>query len=547
MKNLIPAFTLLFFAALAAIHAQPTREITVSAASSGKRLALVVGNADYASEYVADLKNTLNDADSMTVALRQLGWEVMSLKNGTLPAIEGGLKQFYQKLSAGSYEAGMFYYSGHGISVGGVNYLVPTDAQPLSENDVKYECLDANRVLSAMEGNTPVKILVLDACRNNPFSRAWKSVSNSGGLSYMDSPKGTFIGFAAAPGAMASDSRTGKNGLYTAALLQHLRTPGLSIDQVFTRAAGTTQVLAQRENWDQTPFKNSSLTAEFYFFPGPTLPQPQPESQTQTQTPPSYVPDHMVFVEGGWFEMGDVFGEGQDNEQPVHKVKVASFLIGKYEVTFSEYDLYCEVTNRSKPGSRESREDCPVINISWLEAVEYCNWRSEQAGYEKVYSIKGENVTADWDANGFRLPTEAEWEYAARQRGEKVRFGNGENIATTKQLNFIGSSKKKESYSRTGKYPFTILPVGSLSSPNRLGVHDMSGNVSEYCWDWYDPDYYAKSPSENPRGPISGEARVVRGGAWASGPEDLRAANRNSNFWVKGGWGYVGFRLARTP
>lgn len=263
MKKISCLFFPLFLSIFA--QAQPAKDIVLASSKSGNRLALVVGNSDYESEYVNDLKNSLNDADSMALALYQLGWEVMLLKNVDLRSLEFGLEQFYGRLSSGIFEAGLFYFSGHGFSINGVNYLVPTNAKPISEKDVKYECLDANRALSIMEGQTPVKILILDACRNNPFARAWKSTSTQDGLSFMQSPKGTFIGFAAAPGEKASDGRIGSNGLYTAALLKHLRTQGLSIDQIFTRVAASTQEFASAEGWDQTPFKNSSLTADFFF------------------------------------------------------------------------------------------------------------------------------------------------------------------------------------------------------------------------------------------------------------------------------------------
>lgn len=527
---------------IAAAAAQPARDISLAPATPGKRLAAVVGNASYTS--IPPLKNTLNDADSISAALRSLGFEVMNLRNASKSQFDQLLENFYLKLRGGQYETALFYYSGHGVSVFGRNYLVPIDARPLSEKDVEYSCLDANRVLSLMEDHAPVKILILDACRDNPFTRSWGGKgAGQTGLSSMSGPNGAFIGFAAAENAKASDGRKGNNGIYTAALLQHLRTPGLSIDQIFTRVAKTTQQLAGAEGWEQVPFKRSSLTEDFYFRFGEKQPEPPVVVEKGADPKPAVVPDHMVLVEGGWFNMGDTFGDGYG--APVHRVRVSTFLMGKYEVTFQEYDAFCEATGRSKPDDKGwGRESRPVVDISWFDAVDYCNWLSRQEGYRPVYTIKGENVSPDWNANGYRLPTEAEWEYAARQRGDKVRFGNGKDVADPMQINFDGN-KDSKSYSIIGIDRQKTLPVGSLNSPNSLGLHDMSGNVSEWCWDWFGVEFYSSSPDEDPRGPLSGFTRVVRGGNWMDAPFVVRADCRGSGI-PSGSSGIPGFRLVRT-
>ena len=254
----------------------------------------------------------------------------------------------------------------------------------------------------------------------------------------------------------------------------------------------------------------------------------------------------MVRIPAGSFEMGDVMGDKEsEREKPVHNVILTAFELGRYEVTFAEYDLFCEATQREKPDDEKwGRGSRPVINVSWEDVVAYCNWLSEQHGYQPVYNIKGREVTANWNANGYRLPTEAEWEYAARGGGKKVRFGNGKDIADPKEINFDGSKDYKKPYSQVGDFRGKTVPVGSLNSPNALGLHDMSGNVYEWCWDWYDEKYYAKSPATNPLGPAKGEYRVLRGGSWYYFPDLCRASYRlrfnpgnRLNFW--------GFRLAR--
>jgi len=176
----------------------------------------------------------------------------------------------------------------------------------------------------------------------------------------------------------------------------------------------------------------------------------------------------MVLVPGGTFEMGDVFNEGHADEKPVHTVTVGSFYMSKYEVTFSEFDAFCEATDREKPGdSGWGRGLRPAINVSWYDAVEFCNWRSIHEGLKPCYKIdktrKDSNnrglidtlawiVECDFLAKGYRLPTEAEWEYAAREGGKKIRFGNGKDIADPNEINFDGSWAFKVYYSVSGIY-----------------------------------------------------------------------------------------------
>jgi formylglycine-generating enzyme required for sulfatase activity len=253
----------------------------------------------------------------------------------------------------------------------------------------------------------------------------------------------------------------------------------------------------------------------------------------------------MVRVPGGSFEMGDVMGDkASDRELPIHTVRLDAFEIGRYEVTFAQYDLFCAATQREKPEDRDwGRGSRPVINVSWTDAVAYCNWLSAQHGYQPVYTLNTEDdVSANWNANGYRLPTEAEWEYAARGGGRKVRFGNGKDIADPKEINFYAEKDAKEKYSIVGEYRGKTVPVGSLNSPNALGLHDMSGNVWEWCWDWYDS--YSGTAQNNPRGPTRGSYRVFRGGSWVNAPILARVAYRSLD-----SPGYrsfdVGFRLAR--
>jgi formylglycine-generating enzyme required for sulfatase activity len=287
-----------------------------------------------------------------------------------------------------------------------------------------------------------------------------------------------------------------------------------------------------------------------------TVTEPSPATATPNPSPPiipSAVPrPDMVQIPGGTFMMGDAFGEGGDNEKP-HKVTLSGFRMARYKLTFEEYDQYCNSTGASRPDDQNwGRGRHPVINISWYDAVAYCNWLSAQHGYTPAYIIdknkRDPDNQYDWivrlapRADGYRLPTEAEWEYAARAGGKKVRFGNGKNRADPKEINFNGSADYKQDYSVVGEYRKRTVPAGSLRSPNALGLHDMSGNVWEWCWDWYGD--YPDELQIDPRGAEEGDGRVLRGGGWLSFPQYCRVAFRNSNRPDSRNYS-IGFRLVR--
>ena len=282
---------------------------------------------------------------------------------------------------------------------------------------------------------------------------------------------------------------------------------------------------------------------------------------TSSNKPPDLLNPPMAYIEGGDFQMGCTAEQKDcDTDETEHTASVSSFYMGKYEVSFKEYDRFCEATGREKPSDEGwGRGRRPVINIDWYGALEYCNWLSQQQGLTPAYTIDKSRqdpnnssssddkkwlVTANWQANGFRLPTEAEWEYAARQRGQAVLFGNGKDMLDPKEVNFDASESYKKPYSRTGTYRGETVPVGSLNSPNSLDLHDMSGNVWEWCWDWY-ADYPSNSLKDY-RGPASGRDRVYRGGSWGDDPQFCRLAYRSYN-WPSNACYVLGFRLARIP
>ena len=227
-------------------------------AGSEKRLALVIGNGMY--ENGGILANPENDEDDMAAVLAHLGFDVMAYKNADQTTMKRAIDEFGQRLK--HYDVGLFFYAGHGIQAKGINYLIPVDASIHDETDVEFTCVDAGRILSRMEeARNRINIIILDACRDNPFERSWNRSARGRGLAKMDAPKGSIIAYATEPGNTASDG-SGRNGLYTGALLDEMQTPGIIIEKVFRQVR--TRVL-ELSGEQQTPWESTSLTGDFYF------------------------------------------------------------------------------------------------------------------------------------------------------------------------------------------------------------------------------------------------------------------------------------------
>lgn len=248
------------------VYGQANRELTrpdtTPKKASEKRTALVIGNSTYVT---SPLTNPANDAADMAVALKELDFEVISGVNQSRAAMIRLVRQFGERLKARG-GVGLFYYAGHGVQVEGRNFLVPTDAAIRSENEVELEAVDVSRVLVELEnaGNS-LNIVVLDACRNNPFSRSWRSTND--GLAQINAPTGTMIAYSTAPGKVASDG-VGRNAPYTAALLKAMRMPDLSLSDVFMQVRADVQRVTKRQ---QTPWEASSIIGRFYFQAGTGL------------------------------------------------------------------------------------------------------------------------------------------------------------------------------------------------------------------------------------------------------------------------------------
>jgi uncharacterized caspase-like protein len=224
-----------------------------------KKTALVIGNGSYKN---SPLKNAVNDALDIAAALSGKGFKVILKQNASKLEMRNAFREFGAEISQGG--VGLFYYSGHGLQVDGVNYLVPIDADIEMKSEVEEECVNANGILLTMEySNNRINIIILDACRNNPF-RSF-SRSDEKGITRMDPPKGAkqgaIIAFATAPGAVASDG-DGRNGLYTSKLLRYINQPDLTLEEVFKRV----RIEVSTESaGKQVPWENNSLTGDFFF------------------------------------------------------------------------------------------------------------------------------------------------------------------------------------------------------------------------------------------------------------------------------------------
>ncbi len=221
----------------------------------------------------------------------------------------------------------------------------------------------------------------------------------------------------------------------------------------------------------------------------------------------------MVLVEGGDFYMGNDYSANSD-ERPEHKVTLNSFFMSKYEVTVEDYAKFCRVTGHKLP---EGDPRIPINNITWEDAVMYCNWLSRASRLDKCYDLKRDSnrFTATFipEANGYRLPTEAEWEYAARggQKSRSYAFSGSHDLDEVAwSINNSGNSAHE---------------VGQ-KKPNELGIYDMTGNAMEWCYDWYEPTYYEVSPESNPTGPETGVSKVCRGGNFMCRSDVLRNSRR---------------------
>jgi formylglycine-generating enzyme required for sulfatase activity len=490
---------LVLFALAVFAQDRTIRPITVR-----QKLALVVGNAAYAK---SPLVNPARDAAAVATELRGLGFTVTTRDNLNLRDFSRAVDDFAGRLQSG--DLALFYYSGHGMQVDRENYLLPVDFEAASEADVPYAAYPANRVRDKLErSGARLRLLILDACRDNPYKT---SKGGPSGLAPMGSTaEGTLIAFATGDNNTASDNPGQNNGLFTQKLLAAMNEPGLELHDIFNRVK---QAVYFGSNKRQNPFTYDDVAGVFYFRPAgaevppvpgparldaaaeawalvrdsktpedfddfarsfpnsdlaaaarlraaqlrraiaPVIPAPTTLRAGQTKVNPKDGLTY-VWIPPGTFMMGCSPGdtECKDDEKPPHQTTItAGFWMGQTPVT---QEAFQRVTGTNPSGVKGDK--LPVVSMTNDDARSYCT------------------------SVGMRLPTEAEWEYAARAGTTQSRYGDIDRIAW-----YSANSGGK-------------IHEVAQKQPNAWGLYDMLGNVAQLTADWYE----------------EGKTRVVRG-AWA--------------------------------
>lgn len=521
-----------------------------------QRVALVIGNGAYET---TPLRNPPNDAQAMGALLRAQGFDVVEKVNLDQKEMKKDIQAFGQRLLKGG--VGLFYYAGHGIQVNGRNYLIPIGAHIEHEKQVEYEAVDVGMVLAEMDhARNRLNIVILDACRDNPFARSFRSSAQ--GLASINAPSGTLVAYATAPGSVANDG-PGANGLYTGELVKAMDAQGLKVEDIFKQVRSAVKEATQGQ---QVPWESSSLEGDFYFVPPPpppaAVPSAPPDRTTgiTPTTPPSPAASQavrsdsparsiktwkepitgmeFVWVPGGCFLMGSPQTElnRETDEGPVHEVCVEGFWMGRTEVTNAQYRTFHKTHNSGEFQKVSLNGDPqPAVYVAAEDADCFAQWLTTKNG----------------DVNKFRLPTEAEWEYACRGGTETSRYWGDDPNPACDFENVADLTARRlwdweEVHQCSDGYGATA-PAGSFQA-NPYGLHDMLGNVWEWTLDVYNVDAYSKHSHDSPvyTDQSNGLDRVIRGGNWNGSPRGVRCARRSSGL-PKAMNDDLGFRLVREP
>ena len=441
------------------------------------KTALVIGNSNY--RHFQTLSRPASEAAAMKDTLQRLGFEVLFLVDASYEEMFDALYRFETKLQERKGIA-LFHYGGHGVQVGGENYLLPVDKKIPDERRVRSRSVNANEIVNLMAAaGSTTNILILDACRDNPLPAVSRSTDNRG-LARINAPVNTVIVYSAESGQTAQD------GIFTPTLLEYIETPGMRFTDVLQQT--------RRTVWEKTGGKQKPGSYDMLFDPIYLAGTERPAGETEktssavsvktAQAPPGF-----ALVEAGEFTMGSAAGvAGRNSDEKLHTVVLTrNYYIAKHEITQSEY--------RSVMGENPAEHDgfdeysYPVWNVSWQDAINYCNARSLRENLTPCYSGSGENIQCDFSANGYRLPTEAEWEYAALG-------GSGSKRFRYPGSDYIEGVAWYEENSKGRPRPIRHKLA------NELGIFDLGGNVSEWCWDW--KAEYPKGTVTDPVGPATG-------------------------------------------
>ena len=550
-----------------------------------KRIALVMGNDNYTS--VSKLQKAGNDATAMARELKNAGFTVQLHKDLNYRGMVRAVEAFTNNITGG--DEVVVFFAGHGVQIRNGSYLLPTDIEANSESEVEktaYELLALTDKIS--EAKPAFSLVMVDACRDNPLKSKGRNIGNARGLSAIEPPKGQIVVYSASRGQQALDRLSDKdpnpNGVFTREFITQMKKPGVRIEDIMRSVQDSVETLAKSVSHEQRPAVYNEARGNFYFF-GPTAVQVAPPVAAELNTsqredgfwsdakaagnkeayeaylesypagryvnlakaniarltPPTLVAavpspapiavqtapqisssqsagvvikdcadcPEMVVIPAGSFEMGSNDGA---NSRPVHRVNIAGFLLGKTEVTQGQWRA---VMGNNPSHNSQCGDDCPVDQVTWNDAKDFARRLSQKTGKQ------------------YRLPSEAEWEYAAKA-GSSSKWSFGDNESQLGDYAWLDPNSRQYKTQRVAQ-----------KRPNAFGLFDMHGNVSEWVQDCYH-DNYTGAPSGGSAW-TTGCSRpfrgLVRGGSWS--PGDMRSAAR-IGVSPDGSSPFGGLRLART-
>ena len=515
----------------------PGGELQAADETIKQKWAVLVGVNDYAE--LEDLQFCRNDVKALAEQLVKAGFprdNVFLLTDGAADAkdlptkanIEARIKNVLSVAEEGQLV--LVSFSGHGVHLGGKTYLCPTGARVSDPEGTMIQLLTVYDNLDRCKATR--KLFWVDACRDDPRQGGSRSVaehakSTAGVLASLKAaPEGILTLASCATGQVSWEDEEFGHGVFMHYLLEGLsgkadreeggnRNSRVSLLELYSYAnIKTRRFVLKDKDKVQTPELFGRITGDFDIA--------EAESSTLAKDFTNTIGMKFKLIPTGEFLMGSP--ESEDDrlsaEGPQHRVRITKpFYLGVYEVTQAQYE-----TVMGENPSRFEGGTVPVEQVTWEEAVEFCRKLSAR------------------DGRRYRLPTEAEWEYACRA-GTTTPFAFGKTLSSRTDANFDGDS----TYGGSEKGPDleATAPVGSYRA-NALGLYDMHGNVYEWCADWYDSDYYENSPTDDPTGPTAGSYRVFRGGGWTFFPGYCRSASR---YGISPGhrYGSLGFRVASVP
>ena len=463
IRKLIPA--LILFVLPVALFSQEANQNSLQSQSG---LALIIGNGEYPSSI---LLNTINDARAMSAVLENLGFTVLGYENLNQSEMKKAIDEFGYKLK--NYDVGLFYFAGHGIQSKGYNYLIPIDAELFTEQHVEYDCVPANRVIAIMEGSgVDVNIIILDACRNNPFERSWTRSATSSGLAFMNAPTGTLIAYATAPGTTASDG-SGANGLYTSAILECIKIPDITILQMFQNVRS---IVSQKSNNQQIPWESTSMTGDFYFNSGKNVTSKFQKEIRKTPINEISTVDEIDYII-----------DSRDNER-YNTIKIGAQVWMAENLKTTKYrngDLIGTTTSATLNISRETSP-----KYQWA----YGGNESDVATYGRLYTWYAITDSRNVCPTGWHIPSDEEWKILTTNLGEGSAGMKLKEAGTSHWLNLNTWANNKSG--------FTALPSGSRRSNGSFG------DKGYYAYWWSSSEF--SNASAYYRGVYCGHSNVGR-------------------------------------